>query len=152
MPGARIRRFATLFTAILILLFGWRLFREPDFHHIPVNTLGDLERELEALRVRVRIPGMSAAIADNGRIVWARGFGTADLAQGVAAGEETIYHLASLTKPYASTVLLQIVQEGRLDLEAPVSQFGITMPDAYGSQSRRSAWVPIPVHDPECHQ
>lgn len=45
----------------------------------------------------------------------------------VPAGEDTIYHLASLAKPYASTVLLQLVEEGRLDLDAPVSQFGVVM-------------------------
>ena len=70
---------------------------------------------------------MSAAIATDGRVLWTRGFGMADLERGVPAGPDTIYHLASLTKPYASVVLLQLVQEGHLDLNAPVSTFGITM-------------------------
>ena len=127
MKGARILKFGGALAAILILLLGWRVFGERDFSEVPVNTLMDLERELEGLRASLRIPGMSAAIADNGRLVWTRGFGMADLARGVPADEDTIYHLASLTKPYAATVLLQLVQEGRLDLDAPVSQFGITM-------------------------
>ena len=42
-------------------------------------------------------------------------------------GPDTIYHLASLTKPYGSTVLLQLVDEHRLDLDAPVSRFGIAI-------------------------
>ena len=92
-----------------------------------MDNLGDLERELEALRVNLRIPGMSAAIAEHERVVWTRGFGMAATERGIPAGDDTIYHLASLTKPYASTVLLQLVQEGRLDLDAPVSQFGIAM-------------------------
>jgi CubicO group peptidase (beta-lactamase class C family) len=70
---------------------------------------------------------MSAAIADDQRILWARGFGIANVERGVPAREDTIYHLASLTKPYAATVALQLVQEDRLDLNAPVSQFGIAM-------------------------
>ena len=49
------------------------------------------------------------------------------LERGILAREDTIYHLASLTKPYASTVLLQLAEKGRLDLNAPVSQFGIAM-------------------------
>jgi CubicO group peptidase (beta-lactamase class C family) len=92
-----------------------------------IDTLGDLERELETLRVNLRIPGMSAAVAENERVVWTQGFGMAASERGVPAGDDTIYHLASLTKPYTSTVLLQLVQEGGLDLEAPVSQFGIAM-------------------------
>lgn len=70
---------------------------------------------------------MSAAIAEDGRVVWARGFGAANIERAVPARADTIYHLASLTKPYASTVLLQLVEEGRLDLDAPVSRFGVTM-------------------------
>ena len=103
------------------------LFREPDVSLLRVDTLVDLDRELEILRIRLRIPGMSAAIADNGQIVWSRGFGLADEARALAATQDTIYHLASTTKPYASTVVLQLVDEHRLDLDAPVSQFGISM-------------------------
>ncbi len=82
---------------------------------------------MEGLRASLRIPGMSAAIAENECIVWSRGFGRSDLERGILAREDTIYHLASLTKPYASTVLLQLAEEGRLDLNAPVSQFGIAI-------------------------
>lgn len=127
MPRARILKFGGVLALTLILLLGWLVFREPDFDQIRVATLEDLEREMEGLRASLRIPGMSAAIADNERVVWTRGFGTGDLESGIPAREDTIYHLASLTKPYASTVLLQLAEEGRLDLNAPVSQFGIAM-------------------------
>jgi CubicO group peptidase (beta-lactamase class C family) len=106
---------------------GWYAVTEPNLEQVSITSVADLERQLEALRRRLRIPGMSAAIAENDRIVWARGFGTANLDSEVPAGPETIYHLASLTKPYASTVLLQLVEEGRLDLDMPVSEFGITI-------------------------
>jgi CubicO group peptidase (beta-lactamase class C family) len=68
---------------------------------------------------------MSGGIAKEGEIVWARGFGWADHERGIPADAEGMYHLASLTMPSASTVLLQLVEEGRLDLDAPVSEFGI---------------------------
>ena len=105
----------------------WWAFREPDLTRVSVETFADLERELDALRERSRIPGMSAAIAQDGRIVWMRGFGVADRERNVAATADTIYHLSSLTKPFASTVVLQLVEEGRLDLNAPVSQFGVAL-------------------------
>ena len=110
-----------------LILLGWLTFGEPKFDEIRVDTFEDLEREMEVLRVSLRIPGMSAAIAENQRVVWTRGFGLADVERGTVAREDTIYHLASLTKPYASTVVLQLAEEGRLDLNAPVSQFGIAM-------------------------
>jgi CubicO group peptidase (beta-lactamase class C family) len=123
----RVRRLAGLLSSILILFLVGLVVREPAFNRIQVNTLSDLEKELERLRENLRIPGMTATIAEDGRLVWTRGFGMADVERRLPAHEDTIYHLASLTKPYASTVLLQLVQEGRLNLDAPVSQFGIAM-------------------------
>ncbi len=113
--------------AVLVVVFAWFAVWEPDFARVRVETLSDLERELEALRVRLRIPGMSAAVAEGERIVWTRGFGLANQERGTAAGPDTIYHLASLTKPYGSTILLQLADEHRLDLDAPVSRFGIAI-------------------------
>jgi CubicO group peptidase (beta-lactamase class C family) len=106
---------------------GWFASREPDYGRVRVQSLDHLERELESLRERLRIPGMSVAVAETGRLVWAHGFGTAHRERSVRAAPDTIYHLASLTKPYASTVVLQLVEERRFSLEDPVSRFGITM-------------------------
>jgi CubicO group peptidase (beta-lactamase class C family) len=126
MTRRRVLRFGGV-VAVLVAAFAWYAFREPDFALVRVETLSDLERELEALRVRLRIPGMSVAVAEGERMVWTRGFGVANRERGMAAGPNTIYHLASLTKPYASTVALQLVDEHRLDLDAPVSRFGIAI-------------------------
>src|SRR4029453_6303526 len=113
----RIRRLALAgFGMILAVAAGWLTWREPNFSRVPVTSLQDLERELESLRTHLRIPGMSAAIAEGDRVVWARGFGTANRERVVPAKPDTIYPLASLTKPYASTVVLQLAQEGRLSL------------------------------------
>ena len=114
--------------AVLVTSFTrWFVFGESHVSRVQVASLSALEQELESLRVHLRTPGMSAAIADGERILWARGFGVADRERATAAAPETIYHLASLTKPYGSTVVLQLVEEGRLSLDDPVSRFGITM-------------------------
>ena len=42
------------------------------------------------------------------------------------ASADTIYHLASVTKPYAATVVLQLVEEGTLTLDQPVAELGIS--------------------------
>jgi CubicO group peptidase (beta-lactamase class C family) len=87
-----------------------------------------LTRELEALRERWDIPGMTAAIASGDAVMWQRGFGTADRATGRPADAGTVYHLCSLTKPFAAVVLLQLVAEGRLSLDAPAAEFGSAVP------------------------
>ena len=93
----------------------------------PARSLPEFERQLSDLRRDLHIPGMSAAIASGQQIVWSQGFGMADVAAGIPAADTTVYHLASLTKTFASTILLQLVEQGKLDLDAPVSDFGIQL-------------------------
>src|SRR5262245_11689577 len=99
------------------------------------TSLADFERDLAAMRETFDIPGMSAAIAERGRIIWARGFGLANREESSVATSDTVYHLASVTKPYGATVVLQLVDEGKLDLDQPVSDFGIRM-DTIGPDAR----------------
>jgi CubicO group peptidase (beta-lactamase class C family) len=81
------------------------------------------ERELEELRIKLRIPGMSAAIVKDQKILWTKGFGFADPENRVPATPETNYRIASLTKTFASTLLMQLVERGKLDLDEPMSKF-----------------------------
>ena len=86
-----------------------------------------LESQLETLRQELKIPALSAAIVKDQKVIWAKGFGFADLENKVPATEHTPYHLASLTKTFASTILMQLVQEGKIKLDDPVSKYGITL-------------------------
>lgn len=95
---------------------------EPDLSGFPAA--------LDSLRVRLRIPGMSAAIASAGSVVWARGFGLANSAEGHLATASTPFHLASLTKPFGSVILMQLVEAGQINLDAPVSDYGVHLPSS----------------------
>ena len=86
-----------------------------------------LESQLESLRQELKIPALSAAIVKDQKVLWAKGFGFADVENKVPATEHTPYHLASLTKTFASTILMQLVQEGKIKLDDPVSKYGITL-------------------------
>jgi len=94
----------------------------------PARDLGEFEAHLEAMRTALHIPGMTAVIAKGQSIVWSHGFGFADVEAGIPATDTTAYHLASLTKTFASTIIMQLVESGQLDLDAPVTSFGITLP------------------------
>ena len=96
----------------------------------PAGDLPELEARMSALQSRYGIPGMSAAIASRGNIVWSKGFGVADKQTNAAATPETLYHLASLTKTFASTVIQQLIDEGKVGLDDPVSNYGITVGNA----------------------
>jgi CubicO group peptidase (beta-lactamase class C family) len=86
-----------------------------------------LEGLLESLRQDLKIPALSAAVVKDQKVIWARGFGYADPEQKIPATEHTPYHLASLTKTFASTVVMRLVQEGKVKLDDPVSKYGINL-------------------------
>jgi CubicO group peptidase (beta-lactamase class C family) len=86
---------------------------------------------LDSIRVRLRIPGMAAAIAHEGRVIWSVGLGDADAETGRPATPTTPFHLASLTKPFGALVVMQLVEEGLVGLDDPVRDYGVflTAPD-----------------------
>jgi len=97
----------------------------------PVNSIQEFEIRLEGIRSALYIPGMSAAVAKSGQVVWAKGFGYADLENHVPMDPNIPFHLASLTKPFASVLIMQLVEAGMLDLEEPISTFGIDLGSPY---------------------
>lgn len=68
------------------------------------------------------VPGVSVAVIDDGRIVWARGFGVADRATGRPVTTETMFQAASVSKPVAASGALVLLEQGLLSLDRPVSE------------------------------
>lgn len=75
-----------------------------------------LDGVLMSIMERHGIPGASVAIAKAGKLVYARGFGWADLAGPVEATPTTLFGLASLSKPLTALAVLTLVEEGKLSL------------------------------------
>ena len=75
-----------------------------------------LEMESKAL------PALSIALVDDQRIVWARGFGFADRARRRAADAETVYRVGSVSKLFTDLAVMQLVEQGQVELDAPVSR------------------------------
>jgi CubicO group peptidase (beta-lactamase class C family) len=69
------------------------------------------------------IPGMSVAIVENGRIVYAKGFGTISLTADRRPTADTQYRLASVSKPLTATGVFQLVQDGSVRLDEPARRY-----------------------------
>ena len=76
---------------------------------------------VERLREELDIPGLSLAVLRRQQVLFAEGFGYANLEKKIPATPETPYNIASLTKPFSATVLMKLVEEGRLDLDAELA-------------------------------
>jgi CubicO group peptidase (beta-lactamase class C family) len=93
------------------------------------KRLERFERQVDDLRTRLKIPGMSAVIIKDQGVLWAKGFGFADLENRISATPYTVYHIASLTKTFAATVIMQLVEQGKVDLDEPISHYSSDFED-----------------------
>ncbi len=75
------------------------------------------------------IPGLAISVAVDGRVVYAEGFGYADLEQRVPAWPGTRFRIGSISKPLTAVALMQLVEQRKIDLDAPVQQYVPSFPD-----------------------
>jgi CubicO group peptidase (beta-lactamase class C family) len=81
------------------------------------------ERYLEPLRVQAGIPGLSAAIVQDGQVVWERGFGQADIESNTPARPDTPYNVADLTETFTTLLLAQCAERGLVQPDDPIRQW-----------------------------
>jgi CubicO group peptidase (beta-lactamase class C family) len=69
----------------------------------------------------INTPGLAIGIIDHGILVFVKGYGVADGSKPVTP--RTVFHVASITKTFVGTGVLQLVEEGRVDIDAPVQKY-----------------------------
>ncbi|MGW8265724.1 MAG: serine hydrolase domain-containing protein [Longimicrobiales bacterium] len=89
----------------------------------------DQARELILDRMEEQtIPGLSVAVGVSGEIVWAEGFGWADLENRVSVWPATKFRIASISKSLTAGAVGRLLEEGKLDLDAPVQEYVPSFP------------------------
>jgi CubicO group peptidase (beta-lactamase class C family) len=96
---------------------------------LPSAKLAAVEGLLTAEMSRRDIPGLSAAIVLDKELRFAGGYGLSDLENNVPAKAATMYRLASVSKPITAVAVLQLVEKGKIDLEAPVQKYVPAFPE-----------------------
>lgn len=91
----------------------------------PVSVEGAAPRchPLAARMQRYAVPGVSIAVADGDRIVWARGFGVTTAGQGAPVTTTTLFPGSSISKAVTATATLRLVDQGRLALDVDVNRY-----------------------------
>ena len=81
-------------------------------------------REVVAKLMAARgLPGFSIAVARDGVVIWSEGFGLADVEQGVRVTPLTRFRLGSVSKVLTAAGVVKLVEEGKLDLDAPIQRY-----------------------------
>jgi len=117
MTGHRILRTVRSLLALLLLLplSGAAAATDPA-----VAALDAMARDAIARKLA---PAVALGVARQGKIVFARVYGTADLENGVAAKPESVFPIASVSKTFTSAAVLQLVQSGAIGLDDDIGKY-----------------------------
>ncbi|HQR29827.1 MAG TPA: serine hydrolase domain-containing protein, partial [Anaeromyxobacteraceae bacterium] len=85
------------------------------------STIAEMTRRIEAQMAAAQVTGLSIALVDGDQVVWARGFGWADREAGRLADADTVFEIGSVSKTFGAATVLQLVEEGRMDLDDPLA-------------------------------
>ncbi len=83
-----------------------------------------------------QFPGVSIAVVKDGKVVVAKGYGLSDVEKSIKATEQTVYQLASVTKPFTSMATLMLIEDGKVSLDGKVTEILAGLP---------AAWAPVTV-------
>lgn len=84
--------------------------------------LAVLDRWLEARVAERELPGLSVGIVHDQELIWARSYGFADVEKQIPATPKTAYRIASLSKTFTATAIMQLRDAGKLQLDDPVGK------------------------------
>ena len=79
----------------------------------------ELETRLASFIEQNRVPGGAAGVICGDELAWSAGAGFADIADEKATDPAMLYGIASITKTFTGTAIMQLRDAGRLDLDAP---------------------------------
>lgn len=94
-----------------------------------------LDDYLKAEIAKGRIPGLSAAVLRDGKLLTARSYGLANVEFAIPVSGDTLHQLASATKLFTGTAIMMLVEEGKLTLEDPVVKLLPALPAAWSNVS-----------------
>src|SRR5919112_797137 len=87
------------------------------------DAFSHIDRSIERLMPERGIPGLALAITDSDRLLARRNYGYADLAALNPVNDETLFAFGSIGKSFTAICLLQLAEEGIIDLDAPVTNY-----------------------------
>ncbi|WP_353216458.1 serine hydrolase domain-containing protein [Sandarakinorhabdus sp.] len=86
---------------------------------------------LKARMEESHIPALQFAIVVYGRVVMSEAYGFADIEQQIAASRQTLFPINSATKSFTGVAIMQLAEAGRVDLEAPISNYLDGLPEKW---------------------
>jgi CubicO group peptidase (beta-lactamase class C family) len=121
------RRFRRIFAPVLFALFALQAVAQTG--KLPPATRAKIDDAVSHFMAASSAPGVAVAVVEDGEFTFAAGYGMADLENQVPVTPETLFRLASVSKPITAVAALQLWEQGKLDLDSPVQKYCPAFPD-----------------------
>src|SRR5215207_9029963 len=97
----------------------------PGSTRMPYSRIDDLDLEATIAQVLDRWPsaGLAVAVIADGALAWFHGHGLADVAAKTPITEDTVFRIGSITKTFTAIAVMQLWEQGQLDLDAPANDY-----------------------------
>jgi CubicO group peptidase (beta-lactamase class C family) len=93
------------------------------FAQQPAGLSSRVDAAVQEFQAKSQAPAITVAVAVNGKIVYSKAFGMADVENDLKATPQTLIRTGSIAKPIAAAAALTLVDAGKLDLDAPVQKY-----------------------------
>jgi len=121
------RHLGTLLLCCLLPVAAWAA--QPAATPPPVpQDLASLQKQLDKFRTDAGVPGVGVALFDRNGVTWAGGLGYADVAKQQPVTADTLFRAGSITKGFVAVALLQLVDQGKLRLDARLKDIAPELP------------------------
>jgi serine beta-lactamase-like protein LACTB, mitochondrial len=129
MISNRSRRAAPCLSSLLLAILTCGSFLSAQNSKLSPEKKSQIEAATSKFLASTHAPGVSVAVVEHGEYEWAEGFGLADIENNVPASEHTLFRLASISKSLTAVGAMQLVERGKLDLDAPIQKYCPAFPE-----------------------
>ncbi|RIA10205.1 CubicO group peptidase (beta-lactamase class C family) [Flavobacteriaceae bacterium MAR_2010_72] len=109
-------------TLLLALLLSFTVGAQKDTREIE-QFISELDDKIPKLLNDFIVPGTAIAIIENGEIILQKGYGYSNIDKGVKVSNTTGFNIGSISKTVAAWGVMKLVQEGKIDLDAPAEMY-----------------------------
>ena len=120
---AKADRFRGQIICLFALFFVYASVVAAQQKNLPPEKRLQIEAAVSSFMSANSVPGIGAAVVLEGEPVWSAGFGMADLEDSAPVTSSTLFRLGSISKPVTAIAVLQLWEQSKLDLDAPVQKY-----------------------------
>ncbi|MFA5669057.1 MAG: serine hydrolase [Balneolaceae bacterium] len=119
---------------------------------ITVEDIPAIDNEVASFMAKYGVKGVSLAVTKNGRLVYAKGYGYANVATNTRVDTTSLFRIASLSKFITATGIMKLIEDGKLTMEQKVFGPGAIFEDEYGTTNLPKYVDEIRVRDLLYHE